>query len=197
MGMRAAPGAVSAVRLEEGALSCRVIGGGAPCGICGSGLVDAVAAGLELGKIDPSGRVAAGDRSISLTPPVAITQRDIREVQLAKGAVAAGIRIVLEHLGLPAGELHRLFLAGAFGNYINRDAARRIGMIRSPCEKIFSAGNTALLGTKIALFQSMTGQRPLDALCEKVEHISLSRHPRFQEIFAEEMLFPDRGEVRI
>jgi len=196
MGMRASPGAVSAVLVKEQRPSCHVIGGAAPRGICGSGLVDAVAAGLELGLIKPSGRLAGADGAIELIPPVLINQRDIREVQLAKGAVAAGIRIVLDHLGARFDDVERIFLAGAFGNYINTSGASRIGMIRFPRERISSAGNTALLGAKIALFQTISDPARSGVFSKNIEHVSLSRHERFQEIFAEEMLFPSETDRR-
>ena len=146
MGMRAATGAISEVRLEGGGINCRVLGNVPPQGLCGSGLVDAVAAGLDLGKIQPTGRFANGIGSWELAAPVALTQSDIRELQLAKGAIAAGIRMLLDRFGTSAGELKKLYLAGAFGNYINRASAQRIGLINFPSEKVEAAGNTALLG---------------------------------------------------
>jgi len=185
MGMQAATGAISEVNVVEGQLHCRVLGGAAPRGICGSGLVDAVAAGLELGLISPAGRLCNGESSFTVCSPVALTQRDIRELQLAKGAIAAGVRIVLDLLGASAGDVRRLYLAGAFGNYINRASARRIGLIDFPEEKVHPAGNTALLGAKLALFGT-----PFAHVRDRVEHLSLAADPRFQEIYVEEMAFP-------
>ncbi|MEK7408349.1 MAG: ASKHA domain-containing protein [Acidobacteriota bacterium] len=179
-GMRASTGAISEVSLRDGQLHCHVLGGGPPRGICGSGLVDAVAAGLDLGVITPRGNLA-GNGLWMLAPPVALAQRDIRELQLAKAAIAAGIRIVLRRLGAEAAEVTRLYLAGAFGNYISRTSARRIGLIDFPEEKVEPAGNTALLGAKLALFA--TPARP------QVEHISLASDPDFQDIYVEEMNF--------
>ena len=94
-GMRATTGAIWRVAAPGGALECAVIGGGAPRGICGSGLIDAVSAGLETGAILPSGRLANGRREFPLAPPVVLTQGDIRELQLAKAAIASGLRILL------------------------------------------------------------------------------------------------------
>ena len=102
MGMRAATGAISEVRVRDGGLECHVLGNVAPRGICGSGLVDAVAAGLELGWISPKGRLANGD-SLALAGPVSLNQWDVRELQLAKGAIAAGLRILLEQWGATQG----------------------------------------------------------------------------------------------
>jgi uncharacterized 2Fe-2S/4Fe-4S cluster protein (DUF4445 family) len=179
-GMRAATGAIVEV---DGNLRCGVLGGGDARGICGSGLVDAVAAALDLGLIDAAGRVR--DRVLPLAGGVALTQRDIRELQLAKAAVAAGIRIVLERLG---GEVERVYLAGAFGNYVNRASARRIGLFDFPEEKIEPAGNTALLGAKMALF---AGDLDFTELRSRVEHIGLASDPAFQEKYVEEMGFSD------
>ncbi len=184
-GMRAATGAIVEVAASEGALSCTVLGGGDARGICGSGLVDAAAAALELGLVQPGGRVANGP--IPLAGPVALTQRDIRELQLAKAAVAAGIRIILDRLGRKAEEVERVYLAGAFGNYVNRTSARRIGLFDFPEEKIEPAGNTALLGAKMALFADDLSYAPVRS---QVEHIGLAADPAFQETYVEQMAFP-------
>jgi uncharacterized 2Fe-2S/4Fe-4S cluster protein (DUF4445 family) len=189
MGMRAASGAISEVHVEGGALRCHVLGLGKPRGICGSGLVDAVAGGLDLGWIKPSGRLAAG-QSLALTPPVILTQTDIRELQLAKGAIAAGLRILLDHWGAALSDLSRVYLAGAFGNYVNYASARRIGLLDFPPELVQASGNTALLGAKIALFTLHDHDGAYPGILEKIKHVSLHEDPRFQDIFVEEMTFP-------
>ncbi|MGE5646188.1 MAG: ASKHA domain-containing protein [Acidobacteriota bacterium] len=187
-GMRAATGAISEVAAVDGGFACRVVGNAEPRGICGSGLVDAAAAALDLGLILPGGRLANGRTPIPLAGAVALTQADIRELQLAKGAVAAGIRIVLNRLGASMEDVERVYLAGAFGNYVNRASARRIGLIGFPDSKIEQAGNTALLGAKLALFRE---DNEFADLRERVEHISLASDPEFQEIYVEEMGFPN------
>lgn len=187
-GMRAATGAISEVHPGPAGPVCRVLGDVPPRGICGSGLVDAVAVGLELGVIAPSGRLAAGGRPWVLAPPVSLTQSDVRALQLAKGAIAAGIRIVLGRLGSRPADVARLFLAGAFGNYVNRASARRIGLIDFPLESVSPAGNTALLGARLALLNDPGGDYA--DLRRRIEHISLAVDPEFQEIFAREMPFP-------
>ena len=141
MGMRAATGAIAEVVAGNGGFRCHVLGGGAARGICGSGLVDAAALAVERGLIAPNGRLRNGP--IALAGPVVITQQDIRELQLAKGATAAGVRILLRQWGATAGDVERVWLAGAFGNYLNRASARRIGLLDFPIEKIEPAGNTA------------------------------------------------------
>jgi uncharacterized 2Fe-2S/4Fe-4S cluster protein (DUF4445 family) len=185
MGMRAVTGAISEVSVEGGALRCTVLGGGPPRGVCGSGLVDAAAAGLEIGRIDPSGRLA-GDGMV-LASPVRITQADIRELQLAKGAIAAGFRILLDRAGARAADVRRLWLAGAFGNYISRASARRIGMLEFPLEIIKPAGNTALRGAKMALFEDPTDY---SAFRSRIEHVPLAEQPAFMDHYGGAMAFP-------
>ena len=104
------------------------------------------------GGFSPPGVSPDGAGAWELAAPVVLTQSDIRELQLAKGAIAAGIRMLLDRFGASAGDLKKLYLAGAFGNYINRASAQRIGLISFPSEKVEAAGNTALLGAKLALF---------------------------------------------
>lgn len=187
MGMRAARGAICAVQAEENFLACRVVGGGEPRGVCGSGLVDAVAAGLELEWIHPSGRMA-NRTTMPLAGRVMLKAADVRELQLAKGAIAAGLRMLTARLGASLDDLQQLHLAGAFGNYISRASAQRIGLLRLPLNRVVAAGNTALHGAKRALFEP-TGA--WDALAERVEHVALNEDADFHTIFTEEMRFPD------
>jgi uncharacterized 2Fe-2S/4Fe-4S cluster protein (DUF4445 family) len=155
MGMRAAKGAISTVRLKNQTFECDVLGGGPARGICGSGLVDAVAGGLELGAIQPNGRLNGGTL-LHLSGEVCIIQRDIRELQLAKGAIAAGLEIVAAQWGVTCGELEAIYLAGAFGNYVSLPSARRIGLLPPTPERVVASGNTALRGAKMALSSAMT-----------------------------------------
>ena len=190
MGMRAATGAISEVQVRNGRIECHVLGHVAPRGICGSGLVDAVAAGLELGRISSRGRLAKGE-PFALAGPVSLNQWDVRELQLAKGAIAAGLRLLLEQWGATRDGLARVFLAGAFGNYINHASARRIGLLDFPGEKVQPAGNTALLGAKLALFGLPEHGADYPEILSRVKHVSLNEDARFQETFAEEMVFPE------
>jgi uncharacterized 2Fe-2S/4Fe-4S cluster protein (DUF4445 family) len=195
MGMRASTGAISQVTVNRNKVHCRVIGDGAPRGLCGSGLVDAVAAGLELGVIATSGRFSNGENSWMLAPPVALTQNDIRELQLAKAAIAAGIKLLMQRRG--AKELTRLYLAGAFGNYIDRASAQRIGLIDFPPERVEAAGNTALLGAKLALFSLDSEDGSYAGLRRRVEHVALNADPSFQDVFVEELAFPQARPTSI
>jgi uncharacterized 2Fe-2S/4Fe-4S cluster protein (DUF4445 family) len=190
MGMRAATGAIAEASLDGAALRVHVLGGVAPRGLCGSGLVDVIAAGLELGLIGANGRFAGGEKEWVVAEPVRISQRDVRELQLAKGAIAAGIRILQKQLP-PGCEVPRnTFLGGAFGNYVNRESARRIGLFDFPPPGISPAGNTALLGAKLALFRTTPEERGFDELRRRVRHVPLAADPDFQDIYVDCMAFP-------
>lgn len=188
-GMRAAPGAITAVDVVDGRLAPRVLGGGAARGICGSGLVDAVARGLETGRIEPSGRLAGGRAALEVGGGVTLTQRDVRELQLAKGALAVGLRLLASRAGVRPGGLARLSLAGAFGNFVGREGARRIGLFETPLDRVAAAGNAALLGAKLALFDDDVEQ---EKLRRRVVHVPLASEPGFADAFAEAMVFPEQ-----
>jgi uncharacterized 2Fe-2S/4Fe-4S cluster protein (DUF4445 family) len=190
MGMRASTGAISEVHIQEGKLSCHVLGNVSPKGICGSGLVDAVAACLDLGLIQNNGRLSQRTGFLTLCSPVRLSQTDVRELQLAKGAIAAGMRILLDESGLKKEDLSTIYLAGAFGNYINIASAERIGLIPFPEEMVEASGNTALLGGKMSLFAD---DDQFDTLAGSIDHISLHAHPLFQDIYVEEMAFPGKN----
>jgi uncharacterized 2Fe-2S/4Fe-4S cluster protein (DUF4445 family) len=188
MGMRAVTGAVSYVALTEGTLRAAVIGDVAPRGICGSGLVDAVAAGLCSAAILANGRIVDGSKVFPIAPPVVLYQSDIRELQLAKGAIAAGFRLLLKRLGADVSSLHAIHLAGAFGNYVQIESALRIGLLEAPHALIHAAGNTALRGAKILL---LADEPPLPP----IKHISLAADPAFQDEFANCMTFPEMRDL--
>ncbi len=190
MGMRAASGAISHIDCDQDPWRFHIIGQNNAKGICGSGLVDAVAAGLKSGIIQSNGRLNNGQTKWEIYPPVSLIQQDIRELQLAKGAIAAGTRILLEHFNLQSEDLEKMILAGAFGNYINPRSALQIGLLRFPPEKISPQGNTALKGTKQVLFLPEIQEKTFQRILDKIEHISLNDHPGFQDIFIDEMLFP-------
>ena len=184
MGMRAATGAIAHVSLDGGKMRCTVIGGVAPLGICGSGLVDAVASGLETGEILPSGRIVNPSRVLPVQDGIVLFQSDIRQLQLAKGAIASGFKLMLQQLGTSAGRLGRIDIAGAFGNYVRIESAIGIGLLEAPERLIHAAGNTALRGAKILLLAAEEPALPV------IEHFSLAAEPGFQDEFAECMAFP-------
>ncbi len=190
MGMRATTGAIVQVLGKDGSFDCRVLGKGAPRGICGSGLVDAVAVALSSQHIREDGVIVDGSKVMPICPPVEITQGDIRELQVAKAAIAAGVQILTKNLGASIGDLSKIYLAGAFGNYIDRSNAYRIGLLPVPPEKIQPAGNTALLGAKLALFHQ--NEEVWSEIKRIARHVALNLDEEFQEIFVGEMAFPEQ-----
>jgi uncharacterized 2Fe-2S/4Fe-4S cluster protein (DUF4445 family) len=183
MGMRAVTGAISHVARVANELRATVIGDVEPRGICGSGLVDAVAAGLSAGDVVESGRIADGTKKLQIAGTVVLHQADIRELQLAKGAIAAGFRILLRKLGAEIGAVRKIYLAGAFGNYVRIESAIRIGLIEAPLAIVHAAGNTALRGAKSLLASE-------EPVLPVIEHISLAADPHFQDEFVAAMSFP-------
>ena len=180
VGMRAGAGAIDSVHVRGDALECHVIGGGAARGVCGSGLVDAAACGLELGLIGVNGRLTGADRLLPLAGGMALAQRDIRELQLAKGAMAAGLRM------LAGGGVEKLFLAGAFGNYIRQASARAIGLLPEdlPVEPV---GNSALRGARTLLLAPSTRQARLRKIATLSRHVELAADPDFPYLYAANM----------
>jgi uncharacterized 2Fe-2S/4Fe-4S cluster protein (DUF4445 family) len=181
-GMRAATGAIAYV---SPSWECRTIGNAPPRGICGSGLVDAVAVALDHGLITPNGRLANGP--VQLARGVALFQSDVRELQLAKGAIAAGLQLLLSRFGATADDLESIYLAGAFGNYVDVHSAMRIGLLPPVRPDVIRpSGNTALRGARRLLVD------PAADSAINVEHMELAAHPAFQDEFAAALAFPSR-----
>ena len=187
-GMRASEGAIDRVYAEDGRLRCSVIGGGEAKGICGSGLIDAVAAALELGLINRRGKIISGD-ALALCDGVFLTQDDIREFQLAKGAIAAGIDILAAEYGTQLDKIGRVLLAGAFGSRLNVESACRTGLIPGELRnKALGIGNAALTGAKLAALRkddfALMGE-----LARSMELVELASLPEFRRCFAKNMYF--------
>ena len=193
-GMRGADGAIDHAWLESGALRWRVIGEGPAVGICGSGLVDLVAALLESGDMDGTGRLAAGDRYEIGDTGVYLTQKDVREVQLAKAAMAAGLRLMAGRLGVGLEDIEEVDIAGAFGNYIDPDSACAIGLIPAVLRrKIRPVGNAAGAGAKLALTDARAWAEA-ETLARTTEFLELATLPEFQDEFVEQLNFEDEDE---
>jgi uncharacterized 2Fe-2S/4Fe-4S cluster protein (DUF4445 family) len=215
-GMRAARGAIEKVEYADGDIRLNVIGACKPQGICGTGLVDAAAEMLRHGVMDEGGRVGgdgiknlpaglkgrlvqAGDGYDFVLVPAAETetgsdihihQRDVRELQLANGAIRAGIAILLKVAGLKPEDLDVVLIAGAFGNFIRRRNARRIGMLPPiPSSRIRYIGNAASFGAKRILLSGKEKMRA-ERAASRTEHVDLSMDPEFQEEFGAAMVFP-------
>lgn len=188
-GMRGAQGAIDHVWLENGQIRYHVIGDVDAVGICGSGLIDAVSVALEAGWINSRGRILDNSRKIILSDTVYLTQQDIRQVQLAKGAIAAGIRLMADDLGLEVADIQKVFLAGAFGTFMNPDSACRIGLLSQEfAGKIIAAGNAAGSGAKLLACNKELFKKT-QRLAQRVKHLNLALTPGFQRCFAENMRF--------
>jgi uncharacterized 2Fe-2S/4Fe-4S cluster protein (DUF4445 family) len=215
-GMRATEGAVSKVVIND-AIEVGVIGGGRPSGICGSGLVDAVAQLLDAGVIDPTGRIRGrgdlpegvpaavrealtefeGQPAVILVPegrskirePILLTQRDIREVQLAKAAIQAGTQVIASEFGVEPQDVDRVLLAGGFGNFIRRSHAKRIGLLPPiDTDRIEYIGNAASSGAKIVL-ACRDCREEAEKISLNTHYIELANRPDFQMHFMEAMMF--------
>jgi uncharacterized 2Fe-2S/4Fe-4S cluster protein (DUF4445 family) len=200
-GSRAIDGAIEAVVVagsdvdstSSPQVDVDVIGEAAPRSICGSGLIDATAAFLDLGVIDATGRLAGQEfilaRDAKGKPSVYLTQKDIREVQLAKAAIRAGIRLLENRLSIADADVKHVFLAGAFGNFIRPQSALRIGLLPDVAlERIQSVGNAASAGAQMALISSYW-RRLAAELAKKVQYVEIANEPGFQEVFADCMSF--------
>jgi uncharacterized 2Fe-2S/4Fe-4S cluster protein (DUF4445 family) len=187
-GMRAGPGAIDRVLIDsQRRLACSVIGGIPPRGLCGSGLVDAIAALLELNVIDARGRLPQGARSWLLVGSVHVTQSDIRQLQLAKAAIAAGLELLQNDRDIAP---EHVSLAGAFGNYIRGESARRIGLLPPWVTHPKPAGNAALRGARLLLLNPSNRDALIQNVLDHTTHVELAANPRFQDRFVEHMLFP-------
>ena len=188
-GMRAAEGAIDHVWTEAGKILCSVIGGREAKGICGSGLVDAVAVGLRLGLINKRGRILSDDHILPLTDKIYLTQEDIRQVQLAKGAIYAGITLLAKQLGVEIEEIQKVQLAGAFGSFLNPENACRIGLLpEALLQKIEAVGNAALSGAKMLACNKKLLPFTRN-LVERTGFLELAGLPSFPRTFAKAMLF--------
>lgn len=188
-GMRAQTGAIDHVWLEDGRIHCSVLGGGKARGICGSGLIDAVAVALDAGLLNARGNLSTENRQLWLTEDVYLTQEDIRQVQLAKGAIAAGIQLMARELGISLETLDTVYLAGAFGTFLDPRSACRIGLLPhiSP-EKIRSVGNAAGSGAQL-LSMDPQGLDRAQQIASGTEFLELAALPDFRRCFAGNMRF--------
>ncbi len=186
MGMRAVTGAISSLSLIDGKMEVSVIGNTAAKGICGSALIDAVAILRKMDLIGMFGEINSGEDKIQLTQKVYLTQKDINEFQLAKAAIAAGLTILSNKLEIQVADIHEIYIAGGFGNYINLTNVVETGMIELPEEKIHKMGNTALIGAKMFLFED---SEMTQEILSKTIHVNLEGDPNFQNIYVDKMLF--------
>ena len=214
-GMRAADGAIEVVKITKDGVTLQVIGEVEPQGMCGSGLVDAVAELAKIGVLDQSGRFISkeeleknfpklSDRLIDLEstekafilhgdkndPLVYLTQRDVRELQFAKASIATGWRLLMEQLELKDDDIQQVLLAGSFGSYLSPASAIQIGLVpKIPVMRIVSAGNVAGEGAKMVLL-SQPERNGANALLNEVEYVELSDRADFNDKFVVQLGFP-------
>ena len=214
-GMRAADGAIEVVKITKDGVTLQVIGEVEPQGMCGSGLVDAVAELAKIGVLDQSGRFISkeeleknfpklSDRLIDLEstekafilhgdkndPLVYLTQRDVRELQFAKASIATGWRLLMEQLELKDDDIQQVLLAGSFGSYLSPASAIQIGLVpKIPVMRIVSAGNVAGEGAKMVLL-SQPERNGATTLLNEVSYVELSDRKDFNDKFVEQLSFP-------
>jgi uncharacterized 2Fe-2S/4Fe-4S cluster protein (DUF4445 family) len=201
-GMRAASGAIEHLRIIDDKVEYQTIGEVPPVGLCGSGILDSLAQLYLIGVVDESGRmnndhprvrpygksrefVLVGEEERKGDPAITITQHDVRELQLAKGAIRAGIQLLLEDKGLNQGDIDRVIIAGAFGTYIDISSALNIGMLPVlPMDRFQQVGNAAGMGAKLALI-SKSKRVEAQEIAHRVSYIELASDPRFTQMFAQ------------
>ena len=210
-GMRAVPGAIDRVRIADGQVRLTTIGSQPPVGICGSGILEAVAQMLDAGILDERGvlrsvngpvdervRMNNGRQPVFVLAPaqitghgrdVLVTRKDVNEIQLAKGAIRAGIDILLAEAGIPADAIEAFVIAGAFGTYLDLASALRVGMFPTiPLERYHQVGNAAGVGAK-ALLISQERRAEAARIASGVHYIELTTHADFTPVFVDAMFF--------
>jgi len=202
-GMRAADGAIEGVKIRDGEVELTVIGDVEPAGICGSGLVDAVAELVGAGLLDHSGKFVKTDGPLAgrmgklgeenifiLHGEIFLSQRDVRELQFAKASIATGWALLCRDLGIEPEEIAQVLLAGSFGSYLSPASAVKIGLVpRLPLTRIVSAGNVAGEGAKIAAL-SVQERHAASAVLDEVEYVELSGRADFNDLFIDQLAFP-------
>lgn len=188
-GCQSVPGAIASVILQNGILSVKTIGDAAPAGICGSGIIDAAACLLNNGTLDETG--AMEEDLYVLCEGISITREDIRNIQLAKAAIAAGIRTLLEVTETTIEEIATLYLAGGFGKHLNLDSAVRIGLFPTELRnKVTILGNAALQGAA-AMLTDESLKKKAASLAKTAQHVNLGGNATFHKLYIEEMFFPE------
>jgi uncharacterized 2Fe-2S/4Fe-4S cluster protein (DUF4445 family) len=199
-GMRAAEGAIEGVKIEDGEVSLTVIGDVEAVGLCGSGLVDAVAELVGAGILDNSGRFVLGssdrlgkvgeENVFYLHDDVYLSQRDVRELQFAKASIATGWSLLCKDLGIEPEDVSQVLLGGSFGSYLSASSAVKIGLVpRLPLARIVAAGNVAGEGAKIVAL-SVTERAAASAILDEVEYVELSGRADFNDLFIDQLRLP-------
>jgi uncharacterized 2Fe-2S/4Fe-4S cluster protein (DUF4445 family) len=188
-GMLAVPGAVFKVEPEADGFRCSTVGDAPVKGVCGTGLIDAASLSLERGLLTRQGQIITSSKTIPLAGNLALTQKDIRELQLAVGAVKAGIRLMLEANGLKASDLEEVLIAGAFGSYLSVEHSVRLGLLPDVDRRVVRfLGNASLAGAR-AFLVSVPSRKKAEDTAARVEHFSLASRPAFQDVYISSLEF--------
>jgi uncharacterized 2Fe-2S/4Fe-4S cluster protein (DUF4445 family) len=188
------------VKIVDGEVELTVIGDVEAVGLCGSGLVDAVAELVGAGILDHSGRFVLGssphlgkigeENVFYLHEDVFLSQRDVRELQFAKASIATGWQILCNDMGVDPTEISQVLLGGSFGSYLTASSAVKIGLVpKLPLMRIVSAGNVAGEGAKIAAL-SITERAAAQAVLDEVKYVELSGRTDFNDLFIDQLSFP-------
>ena len=185
-GVSSIPGAIDRVWAEDGQIRVHTISHAPAAGLCGSGLLDAIATGLELEIIDETG---AMEEEMPLAEGIALQPKDVRAVQLAKAAIAAGIQTLLETAGIAPGDVCRVYIAGGFGSHLNVDNAAAIGLLpKVLTPKVSVLGNAALAGAA-AILLNRESRLATSEIAKDSTHVNLGGNPKFNEHYMEQMFF--------
>jgi uncharacterized 2Fe-2S/4Fe-4S cluster protein (DUF4445 family) len=194
-GMLAVAGAIHKAEWADG-LKFRTIEDLPPQGVCGTGLVDILATALARGLLGPDGRITGPEKKVRLTDRLALTQQDVRDVQLAVAAIRSGVRLMLREFRLSPADLDRVLVAGAFGSSLDIDNAVAIGLLPDvPKERIAFVGNASLAGARLLLL-ARQARAEAEALAGRIAHVSLATRPGFQDEFVAALEFrryPEAG----
>jgi len=196
-GMAAVTGAASSVWVEDGEIKTAVIGGGKPRGLCGSGIIDAIALMRTSGAMDETGRIEEGPHTIEvdgapafvIADGIAVTQRDVRRIQTAKAAIAGGVLALVHRAGLALSDIQKVYLAGGFGNYMNPQSAMDIGLLPPIFRDIIkNIGNAAGAGAGMTLLSDEYIRESL-RIAELSQHVELGGDAYFMDKYVECMMF--------
>jgi uncharacterized 2Fe-2S/4Fe-4S cluster protein (DUF4445 family) len=192
-GMLAVEGAVHRAEWRNG-FRLQTIGGVPPQGICGTGLIDALACALAEGLVGRDGKISGAQKKLVLADKLNLSQNDVREVQLAAAAVKSGVRLMLREFQVPLKSLDAIYVAGAFGNSLDIRNAQSMGLLPAvPAKKIAFIGNSSLAGAR-KLLLSAPERAAAEALAGKITHVSLAARPDFQDEFVRALeLGPSAG----
>lgn len=211
-GMIASEGAIEMVEFVDDSVKFQTVGNKPPVGICGTGIIDIVAELIKSELVDSSGRFRV-DRNLTLAKrllneneesrfvlveaslsangkEIFISQKDLRQVQLAKGAISSGIKVLLNETGIKWKNISRVFVAGAFGKHLRSESLKKIGIIPEEArDKALFVGNTSKAGAMLCLLSSEK-RKEAEEVSKNIQYLELSTYPEYEKLFIKELVFP-------